>query len=420
MEKYCISIDWLQTYCLGNVIEPGRYQGKTFAFDVILNENETAQFRRLLTVKVGKFAVAQIQQLPRTKVINAQTTLVKLENRVLYSQRYVELLYDLQDSLNLTYKGITRIDVCYDCNKYVDGRSPERFINNFLAKCPGEKGYIYRRGSDAFTAFGSKNQSSGARVTSIRFGSQQSRIGAYIYNKTLELKEVKDKPWIRQMWDEAGLINDLKNPVYRAEISIKSQGTDVLNMSTGELFRLSPRYLEHYDNIARLFHIYAHKYFDFRLCNGQKNRRNYDQLYLFEETQDITEKPYYMNKSADTGRMEKICANKLERLSEQYSDEAEPIRVGLQKGIEFLRMLAGVKISQINNERGVMALNRFKGHEWMDIPVLDYLDSVVQLHEKRHAIDSERFFDMFGRCVPAPFNPFDFMDCDVTPEDYTW
>lgn len=393
MEKYCISVDWLQTYCLGNEIVSGRYSDDEFNFDVQLKNTETAQFKRLYTVKSQDMEIATIQQEPRTTVINKRATLIKLSNRVLYSQLYIKMLYSLQRVLKLTYKGITRLDICYDCNKFSEGRSVPRFIKNFVQLPMGEKGSIYRRGSDRFAAYGNKSRTSDSKITSIRFGSEKSRIGAYMYDKTIELREVKDKPWIREMWAENGLISDDKQHVWRSEISIKCEGMDVLNMSSGELFKLAPVYLEHYKSIEKLFHIYAGKVFDFRICNGQKNKKNYDVLKLFECDCDITSKPYYVSKSADTGRMEKICYNKLQSLSREYVDLSEQRRVGLITAMDFLQELSGLKSRTLHLKHYEQYLNNFYAKKYIDFDDRLYLYAMEAVREQKIDVDPHELYN---------------------------
>lgn len=403
MEKYCISIDWLQVCCICNGITEGKHYSPNYKFKTEIVGSETAMFKELYVVKHQGIPVATIQTKPRSPKLNQKLTLIKIENRILYSQKYIELLYELMDALKCTYKGITRLDICYDCNKYTNGRSPSRFINNFISKHQGDKGDIYRRGSDKFAAYGSKTISSEAKITSIRFGSEKSRTGCYIYDKTLELKEVKDKPWIREMWNENGLISNDKTHVFRSEISIKSQGMDVLNMGTGELFRLSPRYLEHYESIVKLFHFYARKFFDFRICAGQKLRKNYDRLYLFECTCDITCKPVYISKKADTGRMERICYNKLQKLSETYTDLAEQNRRALVCAMDFLQTLSGVKMGISAKEHYKRYLDSIKGHYYQDWHAIAYLATIEEARQKKLAIESEITYQMY---TSAPLETF--------------
>lgn len=395
MEKHCISVDWLQVCCLCNNLKEGIYDSNNYRFRLKLTDVQTAMFKDLYSVYIEKLQVATIQTTPRTTKLNKNLTLIKIENRVLYSQKYIEVLYALMNATNCKYKGITRLDLCYDCVKYKNGRSPSRFINQFISKECEEKGYIYRRGSDRFACYGSKTKSSKAKISSIRFGSEKSRIGAYVYDKTVELKEVKDKPWIREMWKENGLLTDESNHVFRSEISIKAQGMDMLNMGTGELFRLSPNYLEHHSEIVKIFHFYAKKYFDFRICNGQKCKKNYDHLYLFECDTKITCKPVQIPKTADTGRMEKICYNKLKSLSEQYTDLSEYRRIGLQSAMDFLSELTGIKSGTIRKENYKRYLDTLRGHYFIDWHTLAYLASIEEARKARKELDAEMTYALF-------------------------
>lgn len=348
----------------------------------------------------------------------------------------------------MTYKGITRLDLCYDCNSLHDGRNVERFIRQFVSTEPMTAGHIIRNGSSRFQLHGTRKNTSVATLNSIRWGSPNSRISAYCYNKTLELTEVKDKPWIRKMWEENGLEYDIdtltlntltprqrnkkqendtlreyvKKSVWRFEISIKSQGMDVLNMSTAEIFRLSPRYLEHAPQIAKLFHIYAAKVFDFRINTGQKQIRNYHKLQLFENSPEITSKPFYWSRSADTGRMEKICFNKLQKLSREYVDLAEPRRLGLLSAMEFLQELQGKKTQTVRLQRYTQYLNTLYAQKFIAHEDLLYFGAMETAAQARREIHSDSLYELIFEppISEAEYLAFRERIPDLTPDEYIW
>lgn len=448
MEKYCISLDWLQTFCHATKIAEGSYSSRGYNFIVKKEDYETAQFKDIYTVVYQSHPAATIQQTPRTSVINPLATCVKLSNRVLYCEQYINILYAIQEALNMTYKGITRLDLCYDCNSLHDGRNVERFIRQFVSTEPMTAGHIIRNGSSRFQLHGTRKNTSVATLNSIRWGSPNSRISAYCYNKTLELTEVKDKPWIRKMWEENGLEYDIdtltlntltprqrnkkqendtlreyvKKSVWRFEISIKSQGMDVLNMSTAEIFRLSPRYLEHAPQIAKLFHIYAAKVFDFRTNTGQKQIRNYHKLQLFENSPEITSKPFYWSRSADTGRMEKICFNKLQKLSREYVDLAEPRRLGLLSAMEFLQELQGKKTQTVRLQRYTQYLNTLYAQKFIAHEDLLYFGAMETAAQARREIHSDSLYELI---FEPPISEAEYLDFreripDLTPDEYIW
>lgn len=448
MEKYCISLDWLQTFCHATKIAEGSYSSRGYNFIVKKEDYETAQFKDIYTVVYQSHPAATIQQTPRTSVINPLATCVKLSNRVLYCEQYINILYAIQEALNMTYKGITRLDLCYDCNSLHDGRNVERFIRQFVSTEPMTAGHIIRNGSSRFQLHGTRKNTSVATLNSIRWGSPNSRISAYCYNKTLELTEVKDKPWIRKMWEENGLEYDIdtltlntltprqrnkkqendtlreyvKKSVWRFEISTKSQGMDVLNMSTAEIFRLSPRYLEHAPQIAKLFHIYAAKVFDFRINTGQKQIRNYHKLQLFENSPEITSKPFYWSRSADTGRMEKICFNKLQKLSREYVDLAEPRRLGLLSAMEFLQELQGKKTQTVRLQRYTQYLNTLYTQKFIAHEDLLYFGAMETAAQARREIHSDSLYELIFEppISEAEYLAFRERIPDLTPDEYIW
>lgn len=419
MEKYCISVDWLQVYCLTTTpiveCEDYLYSANGHSFNIHLSSKHPPMFNELWEVKhkASGMKIATIQASPRSPKLNARMCLIRLENRVLYSTDYIRILYALIASLKLVYKGITRIDLCYDCNKYTDGRSPMRFINQFLTKTEEQEGYIYMKGVRQFSAYGTKSRTSSAKVTSIAFGSEKSKVRSYIYDKTKELQEVKDKPWIRDYWEMNGLVSNEKTHVFRSEISIKAEGTDLLNMSTGELFRLDPSFLEHRDTIEKLFHFYAHKYFDFRIKKGQKLRRNFAKLYLFEcSVKSVTCKPIYISKSADTGRMEKICFNKLVKLSSEYSDLGEHYRASLEVAMRFLLEVGGVKKAIVEQKIQEQYINALRGCKFVDTDTLAYLSVIEACREARIELDAYSYIDasyLYDESTPLP-PPFVFTE----------
>lgn len=390
---YVISVDWLQVYTLSSAGHPiprlGTLQESDYLFEFKEQDYQTAMFKTVVNVLYRGKECAVVECEPRSSKLKPSMTIIKLSNRVLYSTKYIDMLYSLMRALKVTYKGITRIDLCYDCIKFADGRSPSRFINNFVLVSDETIGGIARKGSDEFICHGKKAKGSSSKINYISFGSPQSRIRAYIYDKSVELAEVKDKPWIRETWEKNGLKPTEKEHVFRSEISIKSEGTDVLNMSTGELFRLSPKFLENQQTIEKLFHFYANKYLYFTINQGQKLRKNRPHLELYCNKPEITCKPVHISMSADTGRMEKICYNKLECLSTTYSDLSEPRRAALQSAMEFLKELEGIKSATLANERYLKYLDELKGRMFYDEHIIKYLAGIERVQDAQEALERE-------------------------------
>lgn len=385
---YCICIDWLEVCCYGSRLREGEIVIDGKFYFVNKEERSTALFRDFYVIKHKGLEYAYVRQNPRLSRIKPTTTCVKLNNRVLYHEGCIDFLIKLLAKLHLRYHGITRLDLAYDCNKFFDGRNPHRFIRDYVIKPMSEIGGMYLAGCREYNIHGRKSIGNDGQMNYIQFGSPSSTRKGYIYNKSLELKEVKDKPWIREMWAKNGLKNDEKNPVWRAEISIRSESKDLLNLETGQLFALAPNYLNTYENIKKVFHYFAAKTFDFRINNGQKNRRNFSRLYLFDTGVAITCLPKRVSNKCDSGRSEKMCKNKLKALSQTYVDMSDSVRHSLYSAIEWIEHLSSLKTARYKSEQYKHYLDTFVCCRFMAEEDFAYLNACYERMLSQREADS--------------------------------
>lgn len=378
--KYMISVDWLEVFGhLKTDIVPGTYVGKSLKSYVIEDSGMTSKvFRSIYYVKRGNLQYATLLFRPASTIINQSACCLKLDNRILYHQGFISVLYDLMSALNIKYKGVTRLDLCLDCNNLADGTAVPQFLHDLMFCQTHTAGHVFRKGSQRINVECRRSATSGCSITAMRWGSRASNVCVYCYNKSLEMAEVKIKPWIVEAWEKNGLQHEIYDAwnkltdrsrksnitngttdkyighsVWRFEISIKSEGRDILNMSDGELFTLSPRFLECQEKIESLFWVYAEKYLCFYRSQGQTNTRCYPRYYPFgaEQAKQVTDKPINLNHFADTGRTELIVANTLDKLASKYTDLSEQYSCVINKCVEFLTRLAGCKRSnaKLNN-----------------------------------------------------------------------
>lgn len=393
--KYCICVDWLEVSCYGGFISKEGFYIDGKYYSVVREERETAMFKRYYIVKFRGLDIAYIRQEPRLQRMKKGLTCVKLSNRVLYCEDYIPILMGILKSLNLRYHGLTRLDIAFDCNYFCDGRKPSKFVRDYVFKPLDEIGGVYLAGCKTFKIHGGKSIGDDGTINYLSFGSNSSCKRGYIYDKTKELQEVKDKPWIRDMWQKNGLISDDKMHVWRSEISIKCQGKDLLNLDTGQLFPLHPNYLATYENVKKIFHFYAAKVFDFRINQGQKNRRNFSRLNLFDKAIDITCLPKRVNNACDSGRSEKACKNKLERLSRTYVDLSEGYRSALAGSIEFLSQLSSIKAARYGSEQYKQYLDVFASCRFLSDEDIAYFMACDEACETRRAVDPDRLYQLY-------------------------
>lgn len=408
--NYCISVDWLQIYGTRDLDPiPVSMYGDGRTYDIKARDVSTSIWTEVYDIEHRGREVATLYRCPRSSALDKFGCTLKLANRVLYCKEFVNILHQLLRMLNIRYKGITRLDVAYDCNTLYGGRSVSEFLMDFFSHQPFCEGHIVRSGSRRVQVIGSRSNLGVTRISGMRWGSPQSDIGAYCYNKSLELLEVKDKPWIRETWEENGLINDWKKekfdampdakrkklvtlgdsedyvqvPVWRFEISIKGHAKDLLDINTGELFKLNLDYLNSQTKIENLFYTYAARVFDFRISTGQTQIKNYKPLQLFERAKDVTQKPVQLNMFADTGRTEKIIVNKLEQLRETYSDIAGVNDHALEVALQFVRTVSGNKAALVRLQKEAQYLANIKGFKFYEEKDFNWLQFVDYVHKQR-------------------------------------
>lgn len=388
MEKYCISIDWLQV-C-------GHYQVAEFwdnlpsevgPYKVIIEDRGTRTFRHLATIKrvvnSTLVDVASVQYHPHSSALNQRLVILKLANRVLYSQNMFKVLNELLTLFGITYKGLTRLDVCCDFNFLSGHRSPERFLRSYVSTPYGSPRYVLRSHTNKFQVVYSRPGGSQNRVEYVRWGSDSSAKCCYMYDKTIELDSAKDKPWIRDTWAANGLISDEDTHVWRAEISIKCDGMDVLHLGTGELFKLNPDYLESQTMIEHIFFTYSKYMFDFRRRGQATRERDFTPIRLWDTSTQVTARPITITNRKDTGRTELICARALERLSYTYSDFGISYTESLCRSVEFLSLVSGHKRSIDAVNKRMSYLNYMAGQQFLS----DDMNNVRSLAEKVHEVE---------------------------------
>lgn len=161
-------------------------------------------------------------------VLAPESTHIRLCNRTCYYDNAAELLQSFIETYNYILIRISRIDICLDFEKFDTGDQPNKFLQRYVAGKYSKlnQSQISLHGLDCWD---------GRQWNSVKWGNPKSMITTKLYNKTKELSEKSDKPYIRQAWYECGLIDDwhtcekydennqpYKPDIWRLEFSIKS------------------------------------------------------------------------------------------------------------------------------------------------------------------------------------------------------
>jgi len=211
--------------------------------------------------------------MPKSKILKHNLLILKVNNKFLYSQQFRAELDNLIEFLELKFNNVTRIDYALDFQFLRAGLTGSRFMellgkNIIDLKYKGKKTIILPSNHNEPPEY-------------VRFGNHSSEFNVYIYNKTRELQEKKDKPYIREQWKNIEFLENF--PVFRLEISFKPDKTKfIINQANHNSFR-------NLDNILninfhkRIFNYLIKNKFRFYYTSGKKSMVD---LFYLPETQE--------------------------------------------------------------------------------------------------------------------------------------
>lgn len=326
--NYCINLDWLEVYC--NATSRTEFKSNS-QFELIEKDYGTQQYNNSADIYVRKNNVKQLAASvlwdPRLSVMKKDSVHIKIDNSQLYQQGYFSLLKSIIVSFNLQYLGITRVDVAYDCNRFYLGQYPVRLIDNYLSdkflKIGNNSPVVNYRSMGYLLSVNSINvprslEKSKKIVNAVTWGSRKSGIVVQMYNKSLELREQKYKPWIVENWRNAGL--DETN-VWRTEIRISGKGKDIMDMSSSDMFQIGLTDIMDQDRINQLFYNYALKYCRFVKADYHLKKQQMKSVRLFCIEEPNTFRPKFIRTQQSGNRTFKVVSNVIETISSMIKDE---------------------------------------------------------------------------------------------------
>jgi hypothetical protein len=214
-----IGVDWLQLYCKINF----DFMDQKSKYTLKLEEFQTRQFKKVVSIYEKNDHIATIVYEPHSKMLAADGSVIKIENKYLYQANLKAWIEELLKDLQLTLLNVTRIDYYIDFNKFKSGVKPGEFIQQFI------EGKVCKTGKSKFQLVGSVKKV--FTYDYLKFGQKSSDICYYLYNKSKELDEQKNKPWIRESWKN---VLEKDSTTWRLEFSLKGGCKELISLDTGE------------------------------------------------------------------------------------------------------------------------------------------------------------------------------------------
>lgn len=388
----CINIDWLEVYCLEDAAlypvdaEYYRKQG----YYVHEREYGTRQYKEMFTIldehdepliEIRRHPVSADEDSRNKGMFNPYSCHIRLSNRSCYHPEAIVNLENFLFKHRYSVQRIFRLDICMDFIRFDGGDNPSDFVNRYMA------GRYSKINQCNITAHG-VDQWAGRSFNSISWGNPKSMVSTKIYCKSLELKQAKDKPYIRYSWQNAGLVDDYVHlskkkadgsvfypDIWRVEFSIKSSavGWYVTENCHGRKQKriLLPHNLTTYDSPSKLLQAFAHlahHYFFFRkFKDGVRKDRCEEKMlfnfgikdYVVQLDRLLTERP--ANKAVDALRkrlylyrvthssedIRKACDTLISDLDRQSVIDSLSDK-GNQTELTILQQLLGLRVNEEN------------------------------------------------------------------------
>lgn len=266
-----VNIDWLSFWGDCCDVKDGTFY-QLFDSDVRTNIFSRTRVIRDITGR----EVGTLQDKPYNDTLPEHCGILKVDNELLYHEDCIRIVKVLMSDILFHEISVNRLDIASDFTE-INAENPAKFVRKLIT---GE----YRRvGAAKFFCHGEDVQKlktiqkygnglwvgitdveavgDGIQFDYIRYGKRSSPVCTYMYNKSKELDQQQDKPYIRQMWRNYGL----NGTVWRIEFSFHGNKTQTIDKETGDIFKLDALGWEQaIDRRPEVFRVLASKYFDIR------------------------------------------------------------------------------------------------------------------------------------------------------------
>lgn len=288
-----IVLDWLSIYCLGTINDTENYTFK-------LLDYHTRQFSKVYEIYFRSKKIGIVTAEPLSKILNAKALIIKFENSLLYMAALNHFVFKFLKETKLFFKSITRCDIAQDFLRFSNDYHPQQFIRDFFT------GTNLKNGRGTFQAIG--EQKSKTVYDYLKFGSRLTGRHIYLYNKSKELREVKEKQHIKDYWKLNNL--DTGADVWRLEFSFKGAKNKLLDELSGLLTKISLPDLFNFEKLKEIFLTAVNQLFAFKINDGTKNKSRMKDLKLIEENEK-TKKLISLPDSSDQTKTQRIILKQL-------------------------------------------------------------------------------------------------------------
>ena len=314
----CVNLDWLEVYVHESKTDFPHNAAYFMqrGWEVVARPYGTRVYDEMFTLyDPDHEPLLEIRRAPagafdvnKMCILDPYSCHIRLHNRTCYRDDAADMLQAFLLRYGFIFQRISRVDICLDFTRFDKGDDPAVFLQRYM------QGRYSKLNQANISAHG-LDQWDGRYWNSVSWGSRSSMVQTKFYNKSRELREVRDKVYIRQAWALAGLVDDFQTlikrkadgteyrpDVWRVEFSIQSsvKGWVVVEDCHGKrkqlrsihntlsCYRTRPQLLDMFASLASHYFYFKH-YQEGR----RKDRCETKVLFCFNEQNDFyrIEKP---------------------------------------------------------------------------------------------------------------------------------
>lgn len=221
MSVRCVNLDWLEVHAREPLSSPRDvWYYEAQGYKVAARAYGTRVYRQMFTLlSPHDEPLLEVRRDPASQGItgihDANECHLRLCNRSCYFDDAAAFFASFLEKHGYTDVRISRVDICMDFVQFDLGDDPAAFVRRYFKHRYAKinQGRICSHGEDTWN---------GQEWNSLSWGSKTSAVTTKLYDKTLELYDVKldrfKKPYIREAWFKAGLIDDIQRCTFKGEL----------------------------------------------------------------------------------------------------------------------------------------------------------------------------------------------------------
>jgi hypothetical protein len=386
-QSLCYSLDWVQFTAdykyfktLNNSdgkieIDEESIVIESTKYEVEKQDTKTFHFKNQYKISFEGHEIATIQTVPHVSFLKKNLVQVKLSNRLLYYEQYYSIMCDLCSTFHLTFKNFNRLDIAIDFNSISTCFSIDKFIANIS--------------NNVFVSKSRKNvdiKLQGRKYNAITFGSRSSNVRVQLYNKSLEMRQKKDKHYIREYWN-LNNISDEHTDVWRLEFSLKNdKKSNFLEVDNdGEVleeFNFKNIEIILRDNINAIYNKVYNTHFQFAKTEKKNPKKQFCRLkkvnLLYELPQQKQLVPYFNFQKDSTSYVKGLVNNKIKYIKE-YID----------KNMFIQAYYIAKHVNNLFEEYNLYRWAKKNKLKKTDIILHDYISNIIEEYQQTYL--SQRF-----------------------------